>query len=55
MRITSLLVAGLTSTADVDVEIAFNESAVLQGLSGIHRVDYRRRADLITQAIAGTA
>lgn len=47
--------AALTSTADVDVQIAFNESAVPQGLSSIHRVDDRRCADLITQAITGTA
>lgn len=45
----------LTSTANVDVQIALDDSAVLQGLSSIHRVDDNGRADLVTQAIAGTA
>lgn len=47
--------ASPTSTADIDVQIAFDDGAVLQGLSSVHRVDDGRRADLITQAIAGSA
>lgn len=48
-------VDALTSAANVDVQIAFDDGAVLQGLSGVHRVDDGRRADLVTQAIARSA
>lgn len=45
----------LTSTANVDVQIALDDRAVLHGLRGVHRVDDRGCADLVTQAIAGVA
>lgn len=45
----------LTSTANVDVQIALDDRAVLQVLCGIHRVNDEGWADLVTQAIAGTA
>lgn len=48
-------IAALTSTADVDVQVAFDDGAVLQGLSSIHRVDDGGCAGLIARAIAGAA
>lgn len=45
----------LTSAANVNVQIAFDDGAVLQGLSGIHRVDDRGLAGLIAGAVTGAA
>lgn len=47
--------ATLTSTANVNVQIAFKDGAVLQGLSGIHRVDDGGAAELIAGAVTGAA
>ena len=41
----------LTSSADVDVQVAFDDGATLQVLGGVHRVDVLRLADFITHAI----
>ena len=45
----------LTSTANVNVQIAFDDGAVLQGLSSIHGVNDSGRAGLVTRAIASAA
>lgn len=49
------MLKALTSTANVNVQIAFDDGAVLQRLSSIHRVNGGGSAGLITRAIAGTA
>lgn len=49
------MLEALTSTADVDVQVSFDDGAVLQVLSGVHRVDDCARAGLVTQAVAGAA
>lgn len=41
----------LTASADIDVQVAFDESAALQGLGSIHRVDGFNITDLITEAV----
>ena len=43
----------LTSSADVDVQVALDDRAALEGLGGIHGVDDLLVADLVTQAVAG--
>lgn len=43
--------AGLTASADVDVQVAFDNSAAFQRLSGIHGVDDLLLAHFITQTI----
>lgn len=41
----------LTAPPDVDVQIAFDDRAALQGLSSIHRVNCFRFAHLIAQSV----
>lgn len=41
----------LTAPPDVDVKVAFDDCAALQGLSSIHRVNCFRFADLIAQSV----
>jgi len=45
--------AVLTASADVDVQVAFDNSAAFEGLSGIHGVDDLLLAHFITHTIAG--
>lgn len=44
----------LTAPSDVDVQVASDDRAALQGLSSIHWVDCFRFADLIAQSVACT-
>lgn len=55
LRFTARASEALTSAAYVDVQIALDDGAVLQGLSGVHRVNDGGGAGLIAGAIAGTA
>ena len=43
----------LTSSADVDVQVALDDRAALERLGGIYGVDDLLFADLVTQAVAG--
>lgn len=45
--------AVLTASADVDVQVAFDNRAAFEGLSGIHGVDDLLLAHFIAQTIAG--
>lgn len=52
VRIVSAL---LTATPDVDAQAAVNNSAVLEGLCSIHRVDVFPVTHLVAQAMTSTA
>lgn len=45
----------LTATADVDMQVPFDNSAALEGLSRVHRVNDLFITDLVTQAVTGSA
>lgn len=49
--------AELTASADVDVQVAFDNGAVFEGLSGVHRVDdlLLTLTHFITETITGCA
>lgn len=55
LQFTARASVALTSAAYVDVQIALDDGAVLEGLSGVHRVDDGRGAGLIAGAVAGAA
>lgn len=45
----------LTAAADVDMQVAFDNGAALEGLSRVHRVNDLFITDLVTQAVTGSA
>lgn len=45
----------LTAAADVDMQVAFDNGAALEGLSRVHRVNDLFITDLVTQAVTGNA
>lgn len=54
-RLAFRTTATLTSASDVNVQISFEDGAVLQGLRGIHRVDDTGAAELVAGAVTSAA